>query len=228
MVLGDRRAQFWIDVGPDHHIQDIEARQQKSREDCAHEHLADGESRLGSIHDQHDAGRYENAQGSRCYDYSRSQSLVITAFDHRSERHERQDGYRRRDDTEAGGEDRAEDDGDDGQSAPDPAERVVETRVQVVGDPRILQHDPHEGKQGDGEVRIVQGQIIEPGEQDVKGSVRSENQYAYQKSDAADDEGDGKSGHDQDKHAAQHQQGDKFRRQLNQLIAPLPDTRHRV
>jgi len=74
----------------------------------------------------------------------------------------------------------------------------------------MLQHHPHEGKEGYRQVGIVQGEVIKPAVEYVIRGCGTEDQNADNKGHTADHKCNGETGHDQGEHASQHEKGYDF------------------
>jgi len=174
-------------------VGDVQRREQEPRHERAHEQLADGDAGDRAVDDEQDARRNEDAERAAGADDAATERLVVASPDHCRQRHDGQHDRRPGYDAETRRQQRTDDDGGNGDAAPQAAEDVVHGAEELLADSRLLDHRSHEDEQRDGEQDVVRGKpvhlVVERGER-----LRTPEEEARAAADAAQHPGDRKTG----------------------------------
>ncbi|MCY1224650.1 hypothetical protein D9M72_368170 [compost metagenome] len=143
------------DEGHQQDVDHVKAGQHEARDQGAGVHVAYRAAELVGKNDEHERRRDDLGKRARSRDDARGDLPVIAVAQHDRQRDQAHGDDRGGNDTGGGGKQRADEDDRIGKTAADRAEELADGVEQVFGHARFLEHDPHEGKERDGEQCVV-------------------------------------------------------------------------
>ena len=136
-------------------------------------HVADRAPELVGQHDQHQRGRHDLRQRARSRDHPGREALVVMVAQHDRQGNQPHRDHRRGDHARGRGQKRADEHHRIGEPAACRAKKLRCRIQQIFRHARALQHQPHEGEEGDGQKRLVGQNAEDPLRQGLQ-ETRSE------------------------------------------------------
>jgi hypothetical protein len=186
-------------IGDDDDPEHEEAGQHDPGDDRPEEEVADRHPDLVAEDHQDDRRRDDLAQRARGGDHPRGERLVVAVLQHDRQREDAHRDDRRPDDPGRRREQRAHRDHRDRQAAPQRPEEHAHRLEQLLGQARLLEHDPHEDEERDGHEGVVVHdrpedplrEDVEPGEAElgVPGEVEAPEHAGQVAADQREEDG---------------------------------------
>ncbi len=150
-----RRHRLRLQDRHDEHIAHVDPGEDQAGDQRPLVHVAHRPAELVGQHDQHEARRDDLRQRAGGRDDPRGDAAIVAVAQHDRQRDQPHGDDRGRDDARGGRKKGAHDDDRIGQPAADRPEELADRVEQVLGHAGSLQHDAHEGEEGNGEQRLV-------------------------------------------------------------------------
>ena len=176
-----------MDVADDEHIDHVEQRQDKTRNDRGEEDLADRYVRVGAHRDEHDGRRNENAERAAGTDHAARQRRLVAALeqDRYGQHAHRNNG--RADDAGRGGEHRGNHDDRQTETALQRTEQVANGEEQTIRNLGMCQKVSHEYEHRDRDHGIALHLVVDLGHGD-RDARAAPGEIADDNTGAAEDE----------------------------------------
>jgi hypothetical protein len=216
LIGGQLRRDLRVDDRPAEDVDEVEKRQEESRQHRRRVQLDDRLPGHRRVDDQHDRRRDQDAQGPARGDRARGELHVVAGVQHRPHRddaHQHDDGA---DDARGDAPERAHEQGRDGQRGGHAPERELDAVEHAVDERGPLHDVAHEDEQRDRQQGVVRHHAVGPLHDQVEDPVVVPVGAGHPEGDVAEDhpephqgEGGREAHHDRHHDEAEHRQAER-------------------